>query len=647
MPFTTLNKENIYENWKNSEKTMDSLFDPLQEYERIARNKPHPNIDKAYPKVTDGTIAAIIQESPKRYIQQIPTGLVNTSLGDAFDIYAAWKLQEDIVPNANCQADALQKSWRAGTNSMTYGSSHGYVFTEIEKGEVKANFKIPYISHVYLQKGKISSRESDYIFLESWYQESDIDKLIAKEKENKKADKDYKGEWDVKALEELKKVRQTKAEDQKNPNEREHNENAESDGIRIIHALQKGIGADFYSFTTETGDEKNNAVNVIRTKKNTDPRGSIPIHTLYYNLDLSNPLGRGVVELSGGMQNLLDSHTQAFQYMQALEMNPPIMKWGDMSNGAVKYVPNAIIDMGNNPNNKLEAFSINTQAISNFPTTYGLIKSQILNLNNSPDANTVSATAGNPSFSKTSAGVNANQERLGVSDNYLRKQYEAWWQDICETMLNLVFAETTGVVEENLDPKTADKLRQVSPEDTDIIQWEDVENSDTIFVDYDKLGDEPIYFEVDASTSQVKEDNQQLEALTAARELVMEMLPPSKRMSFVNKLIYKLGLEDPEDMTFTKDELQQAAQAEQMEQEQAEQQAQMPPEQQMAEQQMAEQQMMQEQMMEQPPLAPEEEELVIGLQQRGVPPEMIEQAVVLMREGYPTDQVLQVIMGGA
>ena len=642
MPFTTLNPENIYDNWTSSEKAMRPLFDPLSEYERIARNKPHSGIDKAYPKVTDGTIAAIIQETPKRYIQQLPTGLVHTSLGDAFDTYAAWKLTEDIIPKANCQADALQKSWRVGSNSMTYGSAHSYVFTEVMDGEVQANFKVPYISHVYLQKGKISARESDYIFLESWYQESDIDKLIAKEKELKKADKTYKGEWDVKALEEVKKVRQAKAEEQKNPSEREQNENAEQDGIRIIHAMQVGVGAEFYSFTTETGSEKNNSVNILRTKKNTDPRGVIPVHTLYYNLDLSNPIGRGVVELSGGMQNLLDSHTQAFQYMQALEMNPPIMKWGDMANGAVKYVPNAIIDMGNNPNNKLEAFRINTQAISNFPTTYGLIKSQILNLNSSPDANTVSSTAGNPSFSKTSAGVNANQERLGGSDNYLRKQYETWYGDNCETLLNLTFAETTGVVEENLDPKTADKLRQIMTEDTDVMQWEDIENSDTIYVDYDKLGEEPIYFEVDASTSQVKEDNAQLEALTAARELVLEMLPPSKRMLFINKLIFKLGLEDADDLTFTKDEVQQATQAEQMEQEQAQQQAEMPPEA-MQEQAMQEQ-MMQEQAQQQ--LAPEEEQLAVALQQRGIPPEMIEQAIVLLREGYEVDQILSMIMGG-
>lgn len=608
---------------------MSPLFDPIQEYERIARNRPHPNIDKAYPKVTDGTLAAIIQETPKRYMQQLPTGRVNTNLGDWFDLYANWKLTEDIIPNANCQADVLQKTWRGGSNSMTHGCAHAYVFMDYYEGELQANFKLPYITHVYLQKGKISTRESKFVFMESWYQESDIDYIIDREKRLKKEDKNYKGEWDIKALEQIKKKRESKSEDQQTPNERDRKTN-EEDGIRIIHALQEGIGKEFYSFTVDSGDKTGSEVNIVRTKVNPDPRGKMPLHTLYFNIDFSNPLGRGVVELSGGMQNLLDSHTQAFQYMQALEMNPPLLKKGDIPNGSIKFVPNKIIDLGTNPNNSVTALQINTSAITNFPTTYGLIKSQILNLNNSSDTS-ISSESGNPGYSKTQAGVNALQQKLGVSDNYLRKQVENWLAEIYETMLNLTFAETTGQLEQHLDPKTADKLRQMIPEGNEVITWVDVENSDTIIVDFDLLGEEPIYFEVDGGSSQVSEDNQQLEALTTARELVAEMLPPSKMMSFANKLINKLGIEDPEDVQFTKEEIQQAAEQEQLAAEQADQ----PMEGEVVEEPQVEQQ-----------LTGEEIELAQGLQQRGFAPEMIEQAIVLLREGYEIEEILPILMQG-
>lgn len=615
MAFAYITPDNLKKQWQDSEKSMLAVFDPLKEYERIARNRPHPGIDKAYPKVTDGTLAAIIQETPKRYIQQLPTGVVKTNIGEWFDVFATWKLLEDIIPHANCQADPLQKSWRAGSNSLAYGASHGYVYMDNTTDYVGANFKIPYITHVYLQKGKISTRESKVLFLESWYQEVDIDYIIDREKTLKKEDPEYKTEWDIKELEDIKKMRQAKAEDQKTPHERSDNKNSETDtdGIRIIHAMQQGIGAKFYSFVESV---KGEGVRIVRTKVNPDPRGVIPVHTLYCNIDLSNPLGRGIVEISGGMQNLVDSMTQGFQYMQNLMMAPPIVTRGDVPRGSVKYVPNAVIKLGSNPNNSVEPLKIETSAHTNFPTNYGLMKSQILNLNSSQDTS-VSGESGNPSFSKTQAGVKAQESRLGVSDNYLRKQYETWWQDICETMLNLTFAETNGARIEYLDKKTADKLRQLIPEGNEVIIW-DAENENNIIVNYDELGKEPIYFVVDASTSQVKEDQAQVDALSVAKELVIDMLPPSKRMLFANKFVNKLGLEDPEDVTFTEQEIAQAAQMEQM-------QGGMQPQQEFT-----------------------EEELMFaqGLQERGYPPEVVDQAVVMLQQGMQDEEILAVL-GGA
>ena len=78
MAFSFLTPDNLKSSWTDAEKSMKGLFEPLKENERLSRNKPHPGIDKAYPKVTDGTTAAIIEETPKRYIQRLPTVKVAT-----------------------------------------------------------------------------------------------------------------------------------------------------------------------------------------------------------------------------------------------------------------------------------------------------------------------------------------------------------------------------------------------------------------------------------------------------------------------------------------------------------------------------------------------------------------------------------------
>ena len=217
-------------------------------------------------------------------------------------------------------------------------------------------------------------------------------------------------------------------------------------------------------------------------------------------------------------------------------------------------------------------------------------------------------------------------------------------------MLNLTFAETDGVIEEDLDPKTAAKLRELLPEGNEIITWKD-EESDTVIVDYSLLGQEPVKVTVDASTSKAIEDEQQIEKITAFMELMQGMggLPPAKQMQLINRLVDKFGLEDPEDIKFTEEEINQVIEQEQMAQMQAEQEA-------MMQEQMPQEQMLPTEAQEMPQEMPqglpdeelsvEEEELVMALGQRGFNEEQIQIAVTAMRQGMPTEQIVASLMEG-
>lgn len=647
MPFSYLTKDNFKKTWSESEEYTRRLFDPFKEYERIARNRPHPKIDPAYPKVTDGTLASIIQETPKRYIQQIPTGVVEVKGGPEWlPIFANFKLQKDIIPHANCQADVLQKSWNAGSKSMTYGSQSAYVYFDNYGEYYGPNFKLPYVTDVYLEKGKLTDRESNIIFLRCYYQKRDIEAIIDKEKKLAKAAKErgekYESTWKLDVLERIKDLEDHKEDKQRTPIDREKSVN--QGGIEIIHGFQRGVGADFISWAPSVSE-------VVRVKKNKDPRGCIPIHFLYCNIDLSNPYGRGVVEQSGGKQNLLDGQMQAFQYTSALQYAPPVKIKGSIRRGSIKFVPNAVWDLGKDPNNDVTTVDINNAAINNFSNNYGLIKSQILNENSSLDTS-VSAEVGNPGFSKTPAGVDAQQQRLGVSDNYLRKQFESWFQEVCETMLNIHFAEMSGVREEILDKSTADKIRALAPE---LFVSEDPEE-DTILVDYDALGHEPIYFEVDATTSSAKDDAEQIENLTRLMDTLSKYggLPPEKQMALLNKVITKFGIEDPEDVLFTKEEIEAAKEQAQMQQQQAEMQAQggempmegaMPPDQEMVDE-VPEDAVIAppaEEPMPEDPLTEDDYAFAEELVASGFSEDQAGQAIALLQSGYDEDQVKEIL----
>jgi len=319
--FEFIKPEDLYQTYSDAKTFMIPLHEPFDEFERIARNKPHPGIAKNLPKVTDGTLAALIQEQPKRIIQQIPTGKVKSD-SEWLDIMAGWVLEHEILPNANQVAALIQKAWALTSKTLTYGSQPAFV-QFVNRGEYfGTDFTLPYIKDVFLEPGKLSDRDSNVIFLRSWWTKNQVESVIAKEKmlakSAKKRGEDYETGWDIAKLEQLKGMSGQKDENSMTPNER--NKQLNAGFIEIVHCFQRGIGNTFYSFSPLLGDKDN----IIRTRKNKDPRGVIPIHFMYANVDLSNPLGRGSVELSGGMQNLLDSQVQSFQYMQALLMNPPI-----------------------------------------------------------------------------------------------------------------------------------------------------------------------------------------------------------------------------------------------------------------------------------------------------------------------------------
>jgi hypothetical protein len=642
-----LSKENLSNLWDKSHSYMRPLHSPLGEYERIARNRPHPSIPKHQPKNTDGTLASIVQEQPKRIIQQLPTGKVKTK-DIVKGIVAGYILDNTIIPNANAQASVMQKAWGITQKALTFGAFFSMTFFGQDKDYFGANFKLIYIKDMFLEPGKLTFNDCNYVFIRAWYQETDIDALIEKEKQLKKEGES--GGWDISVLKEIKTECQKKEQEAKSHGESERNVDVE--GIEVIHAFQKGIGAEFYSYATSVDK-------VCRTKVNPDPRGEMPIQCLYANIDFENPLGRGAIEMSGGMQNFIDSSLQAYQYMQGLMMAPPLKMRGNVVKSTIKFKPFATWDMGSNENSDVEPVNINTTAMTNFSTIYGLSKSQILALNNNGDTS-ISSEVGNPGFSKTSKGVDAQTLKLGISDNYMRKQFETWFGEVCESLLNLHFAEKHGTEDIELNADVARKLRTLDPS---------LVSEDNMYtINYDEYTEE-LKFEVDASTSTRQEDEKQAETLGMLLERLensplMQQLAnqyPEKIVAIWNRIVGASGVEDVEALTIDEDEfMQQLEEQKAMQAEQAQMAGQEQP---MDEQEPIEGEVVPPEALgdavEEPvgdeiiqdELQPAEQgldedelQLIEGFQERGVPDEIIDQAIALLRNNMPDEEVAEIVV---
>ena len=327
MAFSFLTEENILDLCSASKDYTEKLTQPFEEYSRLARNKPHAKIPKAFPKTTDGTAASIIIKSARRAVQQLPTGVVSTS-----DEYSPWPIiaefvyLEKILPNANAEYDLIHKVWITIENGESFGSQCVFTPVAYNDDELLPDYLIVSWRDVFIQPGKRSASDSDYLFVRTWWQKTDVDKLIDAEKERRRTAKKegalYEPTWDLKALEEIKEA--IVAKDSKDQSEAEQQHSLDPSGIEIITGFQIGHNATFFTFNPATQK-------IVRRKKNKDPRAKIPLNWYFYDADGVNPLGRSVLELIGPLQNLIDSDMQAYQYNRAAALRPTINVYGDVN----------------------------------------------------------------------------------------------------------------------------------------------------------------------------------------------------------------------------------------------------------------------------------------------------------------------------
>lgn len=633
MIFSFLKEDNLAQKFSASKEYTETLTQPFPEWERIARNRPHLNKDPRYPNTTDGTTASVIRKLGKRVVQQLPTGAVETDDdNDWLPIVAGFVYTNKILPYANLEYDLIQKCWQVIERGGTFGATGTYTPFINHDGYFCPDLTLPYWGDIFLQPGKKSGYDCDYVFMRSWWQPESIDSLIDEEKRRKKEAKangeQYESTWDLKALEKAKEMTSSKDEKAKTPHEQDRN--TKTDAIEVITGFQRGVGATFYTFINGKGDGSEDEVFIIRRKVNKDPRGKFPIDWFYYDTDGSNPLGRGIVELIGGLQNLIDSDMQMYQFNRALMLGTPLIKTGNIPNKKIVIAPNAIIDAGTDPNNKIEALNIDNSAVVHYPSLYGLQKSQILNLVSSPDTS-ISAEIGNPGFGKTPTAINAQQATMSVDDNFVRKMFEAWFENWSETAINLYFAERSGVEELQLDEDTANELIKLAEEGKfalDDMNMTRLVEEHIITIDYD-TATPALKFRVDASTSKMKEDAAQGDILTTllgtleSSQLLAQLVPPEKVLAAWNRIISNSGVEDPEELSVDLKEFK-AQQKQQMMMQQA-------------------MQGMPQGMPAEAPQPNEADALMSQLMEAGLPESVLAEAQQLLAAGESPDDVLEAV----
>jgi hypothetical protein len=572
LPYSYLTPKNIFSRYQAAKTYTEKLTQPFPEFSRIAKNKPVENLGN-YPKVTDGTAAGIIRKTPRMTVQQLPTGVVESERdNDWLPIVAQFKYDTEILPNANQDYGLFEKAHLVIEGGLTFGAMSTFTrFAKHDNG-FGPDLELMYWGDVSIEKGKKSGSACCYIFYRTWWQRSDIEYLIDSETnlaaKAKERGEEYEPTWDTAALQEV--LNAETAKDQQARTPTEDDRGLEADGIELVTGFQKGVGAKFYTFNPQTRK-------IVRTKENKDPRGCMPVEWFYGDIDGTNPLGRGIPEIIGGLQNLIDSRMQMATYVSTYATNPAVVQYGE-ADSDFEYLPNKLIKT-DNPNFKITPIDIDTSALEKYIETQQYLQSQLYQLVASPHSN-ISSSSAVTTDGKTPTALNQQQNTIDIDINTVRKHFETWFGGWSESAINLYFAERHGKEIIQLDKDTAAKLRKLTPT-AEFDPNTAINEQNQMVIDYD-TATPALKFRVDASSSKMQDNANQLKSLELIQQFVenapqiAQILPPTKWASIYNTVVSLAGVENPEDLKLSEEEQQQIQDALQQQQAAQAQQAQLP-----------------------------------------------------------------------
>lgn len=543
-----LTPKNIFRLYQDARTYTDVLNQSFDEFQRISRNEPHPDLNPKFPRLAEGSTAAYLYQKPRTLIQQTPDGEVTTdNCIEWLDIFGNWCLENEIKPNADEDYPLFEKAQVCGQDALTFGFKVTTApFYQHQNGKYAPDMSAAFWGDVAIPSGYKSINAMPYTFIEGWWPQEKVEEILGQP--NLAA-----GGWDEEALKQVQDQKNSKGDRQQSPAEKKLG--LPEDYVHVVVAHQAGVQAPIYTFSPESKS-------IVRTKPNPDPRGKKNIQVLYGMVDGTNPFGLSIVQMVGAWQNLMDNDAQAYQYNRAYNIDPAIIKHGSIGDGDLH--PGAEFEaLGDN--DSIETIELDTEGLKNYPALYEWQRGVLMNLLNSPPS------SGDPDapLGKTPEGIAQAASDTNTDDLTFVQHIHDWFGEWCETALNIYFAEMKGAHTFKLDEKTAEQLRALKG---DGFNPSMLDSDNVLTVDFDELQSPIFCFKVKGGSSKLQDEGQQLQALQQLQETISnspELTALTGQLTLAkiyNKIVELSGVHDNEDLMIDikkmeETQAQQAAQA--------------------------------------------------------------------------------------
>lgn len=449
--------QELVEKLDDSQDFMDKVTNGfLERNERIFYRKPSVTTtgQMEYAELVDNTLASYLEKMPKNVIQKLPTFTVDAhTRSKAEDLVYEFIAKKIILRTGSSKGyGLLQKHWIAMRNAATFGACAAYLPFLNDHGEYTVGFEPIYWGDLYPEAYANNLNSANYVQFRNLKTKGDIEKILAG------LDDEQGGTWSKKGLQTVLDYGTGQNSGKDTTNYKVQMEGLPNNMYELfVYVDERWVIT--YHYASQT---------ILRTVPNLSGRARVV--GLYSDFDGSSIMGRSMVDLAYGVQQTLTSLLRNFVYTADYNTDPAKFVKGvnldedrfNLEKGNTMFL--------NDEDGDVTLLPIDTTTLQNFPDLYSLLKTVLLTSLPSSSDSSISAGVGDPTYSKTQAGVNSQNEKADVENNYYRKNYEQFFELTLENQINVYIAEVRAIAEQNdalplikLDEEYANLIREVDP----------------------------------------------------------------------------------------------------------------------------------------------------------------------------------------
>ena len=451
-----LTAEDLVKKLDDSQEFMDRVTAGFAERnERIFYRKPPVNTSgqMEYSELVDNTLASYLEKMPKNVIQKLPTFMTDGhSRSKAEDLVYEFIAVKILLRSGSSKGyGLLQKQWIELRNAATFGTCAVYLPFENDHGEYTVGEVPIYWGDLYPEAWSVNLNSTNFTQFRTLKTEDDIKQLLEGN------DDEIGGTWSKEGLQEVLDYGAGQISSKKNVNIKAAMEGLPEHMYELFKYVDNNWVVDWH-YASGT---------ILRVVPNLSGRRRVV--GLYSDYDGSSIMGRSLIDMAYGAQQTLTSLLRNFVYTSDYNTDPAKTVKGISLNEDTFNLTKGNTMFLNDEEGKVDLLPIDTTTLQNFPSLYNLLKTVLLTSLPASSDSSISAGSGDPTYSKTQAGVNSQDNKADIENNYYRKNYEQYFEMVLENKINIYLAEVKAIADKNdavpmitLDEEYANLVREAS-----------------------------------------------------------------------------------------------------------------------------------------------------------------------------------------